>query len=118
MVRGVPEQAVVVRGLVLIRVVDVDIDHMASEVLQPCQPSQVSASEELTRETCNRVVLIVVVRHEGGRPLTLRVLVVGVKITKVTPPILVDSLSLVIECIVTLNRSADERQVIAVQIFT
>src|SRR5262245_21721193 len=59
----VPEQAAVVRRLVLGGMVDVDIDHVAREIVHQAPPAFVAAAQKLKAESGDRVVLIVVVRN-------------------------------------------------------
>ncbi len=88
-VTGVPEQAAVVRGLVVGRVVDVDVADVAREVRHQPPPAPVAGPQKVHGEAGHRVVLIVVVRDVG---LVRRLecgFVVRVQITEVPPAVFV-----------------------------
>jgi hypothetical protein len=87
--RRVPEEPSVIGRLVPIRVIDVDVHDMGGEVVHHPAPSTVARAHELVSESRDRIVLVVVMRHDWRRRAAVRVLVVRVQVAEVPPPVLV-----------------------------
>ncbi len=138
----VPEQAVVVSGLVLIGVIDVDIDHMRGQLVHRVPPAPVARAHELNSETGQRIVLIVVVRHEGAsgacqrpgirfpfpglgtgvmtdpaRLFDIHRLMIGIDVAEIPPAVLINHFSLLFKRIVPFDSCSNELDVVGVGIF-
>ena len=110
-VKGVPEEPVIVGGLVSVGVVDVDVDDVRGEFDHQALPSPIAGAQELVREAGDRVVLIVVMRHEHAWSGMTDRFVIAVDIPEVPPAILVGDLSLLLEAMGAIDGGADERRV-------
>src|SRR5262245_51236126 len=93
-VAGVPEQPVVVRGTILARVIDVDVDYVAGELVHHVEPAPVTAACELNERSVDRVVLVVVVRDHRRRTSVERRLVIRPDVPEVPPAVFIDGLTL------------------------
>ena len=111
-VNGVPEQAAVVRGLVAIRMVDVDVGNVPRQLAHRLPPAPVAALEELDREPFDRIVLVVVVRDERRRARMPDGLVIAVDVAEMPPAVLVDDLALRLERVGALDGGANQRQTV------
>src|SRR5438132_9600157 len=82
-----PEQSSVISRLVLGRVVDVDIDHVACERIGELEPARVAGTEILQERTVNEIVLIIVMGNHRRWSRVIRGLVIGVDLAEIAPTI-------------------------------
>src|SRR5437867_12389421 len=111
-----PEQSVVVAGLVLRSVIDVDVDHMGGELIHHAEPTYVAASNELDEGPIDSVVLVVVMRDHWWLSSVVSRLVIGIDVAEMPPAVLVDDLPLVLEGVVAFDRRIHEAEILRVEV--
>ncbi len=87
---GVPKQAAVVYGTILVRVINIDVHDMARERVEQVEPARVAGAEIVKDGSGHDVVLIVVMRNDRRRTLVIGVFVVGIDFAVMPPAVLVD----------------------------
>src|SRR5262249_7564364 len=100
---GVPEESVVVGGLVAVGVVNVNVDDVRSQLAHVAKPARIAAAQVLTSKAGDRVVLVVVVRHQGCRACLENCFMAALNCSKRAPAVLVDDLPLVLERVVPFD---------------
>src|SRR5437764_869530 len=85
---GMPEKTAVVGGTVFFRMINIDIDHMSRKVFHELKPTRVPTAQELNQQPIDDIVLVVVVRYQRTTTMANR-FVIGIKVAKVAPAILV-----------------------------
>src|SRR5438876_9752806 len=111
-----PEQSVVVAGLVLRSVIDVDVGNMGGQFIRHAEPTHVAASNELDEGPVDGVVLVVVVGDYWRLSGVVNPLVIGVDVAEMPPAVLVDDLPLVLERVGALDRRVHEAEILRVAV--
>src|SRR3989304_6620289 len=101
---SVPEKSTVKSVSIFARVVDIDVDHVLSEIACEFKPAAVTATQVLNDRSGYNIILIVVMRDPRTIFCVTDGFVIGVKIPKVTPTIFIDDLTPVEKTIAIHNR--------------
>ena len=86
---GVPEITSVVLNSILVRVIQIDVEYMTSQIVHQLVPTLITCQRELSGKTCQRIILIVVMRVEILLHAVQPDFVISIQFAKVPPAILV-----------------------------
>ena len=103
---GVPEQPAVECRPVFLRVIHINVGSVLCTLPSQPRPPCVTGSQRMQACCPDKVVLVVVVRHEGLSALVIHRLVIGIEVTKVAPAVFIDQLAPVNETVGAIQHGA------------